>query len=167
MPCRQKCGWRSRATARKNNAAALSVTAMARPTRIGRPRRWPPPLFFKLIALGLHPIDRHPHSCLPGSTSRAVVHQLGFDEGVLGFRPPLTRKAVNIRDGPSAFPLTTYRAAATATRDGCGATCAATYFFPRPGVMLTITAGALAATAGGALTAAAGRCSVALAIAGF
>ena len=31
--------------ARKNNAAATSLSAMARPTRVGRPRRWPPPLF--------------------------------------------------------------------------------------------------------------------------
>jgi hypothetical protein len=51
--------WRSRSTARKNNAAALSVTVKARPTRLGRPRQWPPPLFFKLSAVGLRPIDRH------------------------------------------------------------------------------------------------------------
>ena len=52
--------WRSRATARKNTASASSLNAMARPTRIGRPRKSPPPVFFKLIAVGLRPIDRHP-----------------------------------------------------------------------------------------------------------
>ena len=31
---------------------------MARPTRLGRPR-WPSPLFFRLSALVLRPIDRH------------------------------------------------------------------------------------------------------------
>jgi hypothetical protein len=38
---------------------------MARPTRLGRPRRWPPLLFFKLIAVGLRPIDRHPAHARP------------------------------------------------------------------------------------------------------
>jgi hypothetical protein len=38
---------------------------MARPTRLGRPRRWPPPLFFRLSAVGLHPIDRHPTHARP------------------------------------------------------------------------------------------------------
>ena len=62
----------------------------------------------------------------------------------------------------------TYRAAATATRDVRGATCAATYRFARYGVMLTTTAGAFAAIAAGVVTAAAGRCgSAAFAITGF
>ena len=38
---------------------------MARPTRHGRPRRWPPPLFFRLVAVGLRPIDRHPTPACP------------------------------------------------------------------------------------------------------
>ena len=57
----------------ENNAAALSVTVMARPTRLGRPRQWPPPLFFKLIAVGLRPIDRHP--ILPARQRQLTVVQ--------------------------------------------------------------------------------------------
>ena len=45
--------------------AALLLTVMARPTRHGRPRRSPPSLFFKLIAVGLRPIDRHPTPACP------------------------------------------------------------------------------------------------------
>jgi hypothetical protein len=45
---------------------------MARPTRIGRPRRWPPPLFFTLIAVGLRPIDRHPTPACPPWTLHAA-----------------------------------------------------------------------------------------------
>lgn len=73
----------------------------------------------------------------------------------------------------TAFPIddgrsTIYRAAATATRDGCGVTCAATNLFARLGVMLTTTAGAFAETAAGTFAAATGRVgSEALAIAGF
>ena len=38
-------GCRSRSTPRKNNASASMINAMAWPTRFGRPRRAPPPLF--------------------------------------------------------------------------------------------------------------------------
>jgi hypothetical protein len=48
---------------------------MARPTRLGRPRRWPPPLFFKLSAVGLRPIDRHPTHTRPAVQLCAGVVQ--------------------------------------------------------------------------------------------
>jgi hypothetical protein len=50
---------------------------MARPTRHGRPRRWPPPLFFRPIAVGLRPIDRHPTPACPALRGRAVVQRPG------------------------------------------------------------------------------------------
>jgi hypothetical protein len=60
-----------------------------------------------------------------------------------------------------------YLAAATGTREACGATCAATNLFARPGVMATTIAGGFAATAAGTFGAAARGCNAAFAIAGF
>ena len=45
ISCARMNGCRSRSTARKNNASPLLLSVMARSTRLGRPRRWPPPLF--------------------------------------------------------------------------------------------------------------------------